>query len=88
MVTSETPSTQLLGPDGFRAPTPMRTARIVGESGDDIIKTMARNQKALTQAQTPLLGQDIQLEGTVEFTRSKAIATTPNSLAQMTPSVL
>ncbi len=44
MVTgSETLSTQLLGPDGFRAPTPMRTARVLGETDDDVIKTMARN---------------------------------------------
>jgi pre-mRNA-splicing factor CDC5/CEF1 len=82
---NETPAAQLLGPSGFQAPTPQRTVRVVGETGDDAIKTMARNLKAMTQSQTPLSGEDVKLEGTVEFTPQKAIPSTPNSLAQMTP---
>jgi pre-mRNA-splicing factor CDC5/CEF1 len=89
MVTgNETPSSHLLGPDQFRAPTPQRTTRIVGETGDDAIKLMAKNLKAITEAPNALTGEDIQLDGEIQFTPMKAIPTTPNVLAQMTPKVV
>jgi pre-mRNA-splicing factor CDC5/CEF1 len=85
MVTgAETPSDNLLGEyHSIDAPTPMRTARTITGTGDASIKSMARNLKALSSAQTPLLGQDINLEGDLEFaTPLKTIPSTPNPLAE------
>jgi pre-mRNA-splicing factor CDC5/CEF1 len=85
MITGEeTPSSNLLGDySSVDAPTPMRTARSITGTGDLTIRSMARNLKALSSAQTPLLGNDIQLEGEVDFsTPLKTVPSTPNPLAQ------
>ncbi|KAJ3316112.1 CDC5 cell division cycle 5-like protein [Boothiomyces sp. JEL0838] len=86
----ETPSNNLLGDyQSIEAPTPMRTPRIQAEGGGDIRKQMARNLKALTTSQTPLLGGEINLEGELDFsgtTPKLTVASTPNPLAQnLTP---
>ncbi|KAI8922871.1 pre-mRNA splicing factor component-domain-containing protein [Entophlyctis helioformis] len=71
----------------FRAPTPLRTPRAVGT--EDTLKQQARNLRAMTESQTPLLGQDVHLEGSVEFngaTPKRSVLATPNPLAaHLTP---
>ncbi|KAJ3276898.1 Cell cycle serine/threonine-protein kinase cdc5/MSD2 [Terramyces sp. JEL0728] len=86
----ETPSNSLLGDyQSIEAPTPMRTPRVQAEGGGDIRKQMARNLKALSTSQTPLLGGEINLEGELDFsgtTPKLTVASTPNPLAQnLTP---
>ena len=81
----------LLGTDysSFRAPTPLRTPRAVGTQHS--IQQQARNLRAMSEAQTPLLGGEVSLEGQVTFSgatpRPTAIAT-PNPLAaHLTPRI-
>ncbi|KAI8899122.1 pre-mRNA splicing factor component-domain-containing protein [Globomyces pollinis-pini] len=86
---SETPSNTLLGEyQSIQAPVPMRTPRIASENNGDMIHQMARNLKAISDAQTPLLGGDIILEGNLDFngvTPQRQIASTPNPLSMLTP---
>jgi pre-mRNA-splicing factor CDC5/CEF1 len=79
---NETPSAALLsesygGPSG--PSESIRTPRTVATG--DLLKQQARNLKAMTQAQTPLLGGDIRLEGDVDF------APTPVPHVVSTPSL-
>jgi pre-mRNA-splicing factor CDC5/CEF1 len=74
----ETPSASLIG-DGFgtvHTNVPMRTPRTV--SSGDVLKQQARNLRAMTESQTPLLGGDIYIEGNVGFE-----STTPNILSKI-----
>lgn len=94
---SQTPSTSFLISDTLgkvnTKAVPMRTPRVVSDTGDDILKQQARNLKRMTESQTPLLGGDIQYEGDLGFESgvtpnilSKAVKSTPNPLlAQLTP---
>ena len=68
----------------FTAPTATRTPKVStsGQDGSDVLKSMARNLKAMSQSQTPLLGEDVVLEGDMAFapTPQRFIAQTPNIL--------
>ncbi|KAJ3041850.1 CDC5 cell division cycle 5-like protein [Rhizophlyctis rosea] len=66
----------------LRAGTPLRTPRTpaVGDS----LKQQARNLRALTEAQTPLLGGDVNIEGDISFegvTPARTTMATPNPLS-------
>lgn len=81
---NETPASQFVGQySSLQAPTAMRTPRVQTESGQDVLKAMARNLKAMTESQTPLFGDDVVIEGDMNFTPApeRAIASTPNPLA-------
>ncbi|KAJ3364750.1 Pre-mRNA-splicing factor cef1 [Kappamyces sp. JEL0680] len=80
----ETPASFLGEGSSLSVPTAMRTPRVVTEQGGDVLKTMARNLKAMTDSQTPLFGGDIPLEGSMDFaaTPQRAVAATPNALMQ------
>jgi pre-mRNA-splicing factor CDC5/CEF1 len=90
----ETPSASLIG-DGFgtvNTNVPMRTPRTI--SSGDMLKQQARNLRAMTESQTPLLGGDIFIEGEVGFESatpnilSKISKATPNPLlSNLTPSL-
>ncbi|EGF77607.1 hypothetical protein BATDEDRAFT_35936 [Batrachochytrium dendrobatidis JAM81] len=72
----------------FRAPTPLRTPRAAAGSQDSLM-LQARNLRAMTESQTPLLGGTVDLEGNVDFsgaTPKRSILATPNPLAaNLTP---
>eukprot|EP00842_Homolaphlyctis_polyrhiza_P001025 jgi/Hompol1/1923/HPOL_002844-RA len=73
----------------FRAPTPMRTPRVTAATQNSI-QQQARNLKAMTESQTPLLGGSVDIEGEIDFsagaTPRTTIAATPNPLAtHLTP---
>ncbi|KAI8820219.1 pre-mRNA splicing factor component-domain-containing protein [Fimicolochytrium jonesii] len=66
----------------FRAPTPLRTPRTPAVG--DQLKIQARNLRAMEMAQTPLLGRDLELEGSLTFegaTPQRTAIQTPNPLA-------
>jgi pre-mRNA-splicing factor CDC5/CEF1 len=71
-----------LSNDGFKVPMATRTPRLAADNSGDVLKAMARNLKALTESQTPLLGGDVELEGTMQFTATpqRGISSTPNPL--------
>ncbi|KNC96786.1 uncharacterized protein SPPG_07992 [Spizellomyces punctatus DAOM BR117] len=89
IVDTDSASASLLGDysTSFRAPTPMRTPRTPAVG--DTLKAQARNLRAMEFAQTPLLGGDIDLEGSLDFagaTPKPAALQTPNPMAlQATP---
>lgn len=70
-----------------RAPTPQRTPRVAATA--DPLKMEARNLKAMTDSQTPLLGGHVEMEGDLHFggaTPKRTVAHTPNPLAaHLTP---
>ncbi|KAJ1336475.1 hypothetical protein BSLG_007259 [Batrachochytrium salamandrivorans] len=85
----ETSSSSLLSDySTFRAPTPLRTPRASSDSQDSLM-LQARNLRAMTESQTPLLGGTVDLEGNVDFsgaTPKRSILSTPNPLAaHLTP---
>jgi pre-mRNA-splicing factor CDC5/CEF1 len=65
--------------------TPMQPAN------EDNLKMQARNLKAMTESQTPLLGDSVSLEGNIEFkgaTPKNAVLATPNPMAvHLTPKI-
>ena len=78
LVGDQTPSTALLDDTMARFEnTPLRTPRIA--TATDNLKQQARNLKAMTESQTPLLGAPINLEGDGTFLSTPMIAAaTPN----------
>ena len=65
---NETPASGFLGQYGsVQAPTASRAPRVLNESGSDALKAMARNLKAMTESSNPLLGGEIEIEGTMDF---------------------
>lgn len=82
------PSTSLLGSySTMPNSTPLRTPR--SSDANYSLKTEARNLRAMTESQTPLFGDNVSLEGQLEFggaAPKKSILSTPNPLsAQLTP---
>ncbi|KAJ3379915.1 CDC5 cell division cycle 5-like protein, partial [Lobulomyces angularis] len=71
----------------LRSATPLRTPKVA--AGEDSTRLMAKNLLAMTNAQTPLLGGDLETEGEIEFngiTPVRQVAHTPNPLAaHLTP---
>ena len=68
---------------------PIRTPRTVSVEQESLV-VQARNLRAMTEAQTPLLGGSVDVYGSVDFTcqPKKTIAATPNPLAaKLTPKV-
>ncbi|KAJ3184039.1 CDC5 cell division cycle 5-like protein [Gaertneriomyces sp. JEL0708] len=65
------------------AATPSRAIRTPAVG--DRIMAEARNLRAMESAQTPLLGHDVELEGSVTFTPAsqRPVTQTPNPLAQI-----
>lgn len=80
---NETPASGFLGQYGsVQAPTASRTPRVLNESGSDALKAMARNLKAMTESSNPLLGGEIEIEGTMDFgvgATPKATSATPRT---------
>lgn len=60
-------------------------------ANEDSLKMQARNLKAMTESQTPLLGDSVSLEGSIEFkgaTPKNVVLATPNPMAvHLTPKV-
>ena len=85
---ADTPSTTILGSyANVDAPTPLRTARQLTGSSEMALKQAARNLKALDTAQTPLLGQDLAVDGEISFeTPLRNLNQTPNPLTAMVAS--
>lgn len=84
---NETPANFLLGnQSSIPSRIPTRTPRIA--SNIDSLKQEARNMRAMDEAQTPLLGQSLEIEGNVDFAATpKLNVATPNLIAgRMTPS--
>ena len=75
---------------GVRAATPLRTPRLPS-TAQDSLKVQARNLKAMTELQTPLLGDSLEMEGEVHFETAipkKNVHATPNPMmAQLTPKI-
>ncbi|KAJ3087333.1 CDC5 cell division cycle 5-like protein [Quaeritorhiza haematococci] len=71
----------------FKPQNQLRTPRLT--AAEDPLKIEARNLKALTTAQTPLLGGELNIEGQLSFdgiTPRKSVTQTPNPLAtNLTP---
>ncbi|KAI9206375.1 pre-mRNA splicing factor component-domain-containing protein [Polychytrium aggregatum] len=71
----------------IRAGTPVRTPRMT--AAVDPLKMQARNLRAMTESQTPLLGGELALEGSLSFdsmTPKRTTVQTPNPLAaHLTP---
>jgi pre-mRNA-splicing factor CDC5/CEF1 len=84
-VEGATSAQSLLGDYSARGPTPLRTPR-VGEDNEQVesVKTMAKNLRAMVSAQTPLLGDDVDVQGDGGFTPRSSMAQTPNPVARMT----
>lgn len=80
---NETPASGFVGQySAMNAPIASRTPRVLSESGGDALKAMARNLKAMTESSNPLLGKEIEIEGTVDFgvgatPKAPIIAATP-----------
>ncbi|KAI8914646.1 pre-mRNA splicing factor component-domain-containing protein [Gorgonomyces haynaldii] len=82
MLTDGTPSTNLLG--NYTATTE-RTPRTMQSQGVDL-KLQARNLKAMSELQTPLLGGEVVVEAQPTPTGPKIVERTPNALLQqLTP---
>jgi len=86
MAANQTPATGFVGDyDRLTTPAPVRTPRVAlaGAEGQDAVKAMARNLKALSESQTPLLGEQVKLEGEMAFdpTPQRFVAATPNVLS-------
>jgi pre-mRNA-splicing factor CDC5/CEF1 len=83
-VEGATSAQSLLGDYSARGPTPLRTPR-VGEDNEQVesVKTMAKNLRAMVSSQTPLLGEDVDVQGDGGFTPRTSMAQTPNPVARM-----
>lgn len=72
---------------GIPASTPLRTPR--QPTARDDLKVQARNLKAMTESQTPLFGDTVQMEGDIAFEGAapqKVVQATPNPMSvHLTP---